>query len=648
MPLRSRPSLRLVALAVSVAVAAADSQAQATTAAPPAANQPAPQSATQPAARPAPPAVVYDIRFPNLVHREAEITVKFTGVPAGALRVRMARSSPGRYALHEFAKNVYAVKATNSTGRELTVTRRSPHEWAVTGHTGVVVFSYTLYADRADGTYAGIDETRAHLNIPATFAWSPQMSTRPIEVTFHRPDPSWKIATQLEPTDDAETFRAPNLQYFMDSPTHLGALDIREWPVASGGRTQTMRLAVNHTGTDAQVTEYTELTKRVVDEMAAVFGELPAFDFGTYTFLACYRSNCAGDGMEHRNSTSVTSSASLAQNQMGLLGTVSHEFFHAWNVERIRPKSLEPFDFTEANMSGELWLAEGFTNYYGILVIARAGIMTPQQYARRLTGAVNTFTTSPAREFAGAVGMAQQAPFVDAAVSIDPNNRANTFISYYTYGEGLGLALDLMLRSRPKPTTLDDFMREMWRRHGKAQTPALAPVRPYTLADAEAALAAVSKDPVFARNFFARYVVGSALPDYPALLARAGFLVRPARAGRAWIGDTRLSASEGELIVAGPPTIGSPMYEVGMAAGDRIVSIEGKVVGLQSEVQKALDGRKPGDRMRITWIGRGGEKSEMMTLHQDPNVEVVAFEEAGRALTAAQRAFRAAWVGSRQ
>lgn len=631
MPFRTRSALRLVALCSSVATFSTSAASQATVA----------TRATAPAP------VVYDIRFPNRVHREAEVSVRFSGVPDGPLRVRMARSSPGRYALHEFAKNVYAVAAVNSAGRALTVTRRSPHEWAVTGHTGVVIFSYTLYADRADGTYAGIDETRAHLNIPATFAWSPQLATRPIMVTFHRPDPAWKIATQLQPTNDAETFRAPNLQYFMDSPTHLGVLDIREWQVASGGRTQTMRLAVDHTGTAAQVSEYTDLTKRVVNEMAAVFGELPAFDFGTYTFVACYRSNCAGDGMEHRNSTSVTSSSSLAENQMGLLGTVSHEFFHAWNVERIRPRSLEPFDFTEANMSGELWLAEGFTSYYGDLVLARSAILTPRQYAQGLTGAVNTLTTSPARAFSGAVGMAQQAPFVDAAVAIDPNNRSNTFISYYTYGEAVGLALDLLLRGRTPAVTLDDFMREMWRRHGKLQTAALAPARPYTLADAQSALAAVSKDSAFARSFFASYVVGSALPDYPALLAQAGFLVRPARAGHAWMGDTRISALDGEVIVAGPTSIGSPMYEVGMAAGDRITRVGDRAITTAPELQQAIDATKPGEQVRLTWIGRGGEKSAMMTLREDPNVEVVTFEGAGRTPTAAQLAFRASWVGSR-
>ena len=291
-----------------------------------------------------------EIRFPNAVHREAEVALHFRAVPAGPLEVRMARSSPGRYAAHDFAKNVYDVRAFGADGRPLAVERVAPNVWQVRNHDGEVRFTYTLFADRADGTYAGVDLTRAHLNIPATFAYAPALAGRSVYATFVLPDPSWRIATQLEPTTRPNTFRAPHLQYFMDSPTHLGTLDIREWQVGSGSGAQTIRLAVNHSGSAAQVTEFTDLTKRVVDEMAAVFGEFPRFDFGTYTFISCYRPTCAGDGMEHRNSTSLTSAASLAQNQMGLLRTVSHEFFHAWNVERIRPAMLEPFDFSDANI----------------------------------------------------------------------------------------------------------------------------------------------------------------------------------------------------------------------------------------------------------------------------------------------------------
>ena len=604
----------------------------------------APSLSAQP--RPAAP-IRYEIAFSNRGHHEGEVTIRFAAVPAGPLRVVMARSSPGRYALHEFAKNVYRMQATDPAGRALTVTRLSPHAWAITGHRGEVLVRYTLFADRADGTYAGIDETRAHLNIPATFAYAPALATRPIEVTFRRPDPAWGIATQLQPTDDAETFRAPNLAYFLDSPTHLGALEVRSWEAGPVGRAQRIHLAVNHEGTRAEVDSFATLTRKVVDEMAAVFGELPRFDFGSYTFIACYRATCAGDGMEHRNSTSLTSSSALRTNMLGLLGTVSHEFFHAWNVERIRPRSLEPFDFSQANMSGELWFAEGFTNYYGVLTIARAGIVSPAAYARRLTGAVNAMTVSPARGFGGAVAMSQQAPFVDAAVSIDPQNRANTFLSYYTYGEALGLALDLTLRARQEPVTLDEVMRRMWTRFGRAQTAALAPVRTYTVADAQTALAEVTRDTAFAREFFARYVIGSERPAYETLLAQAGFLVRPARPGQAWLGEVRFTEQSGGLVLASLPLIGSPLYHAGLTAGDRITRIDEAPVMTTSALRDLLATRRPGTTLRLTWIGRTGERTATLTLAEDPNVEVVAFEEAGRAPTAAQLAFRAAWVGSR-
>lgn len=601
------------------------------------------------AALPAQQPVTYDVSFPNAVQREANISVRFAAVGTAPLHVRMSRSSPGRYALHEFAKNVYAVKAVDGEGRALRVQRVSPHEWSVSGHRGTVTFSYTLFADRADGTYAGIDATRAHLNAPATFAWAPSLAQRPVEVRFHPFKPEWRIATQLQPTADAHTFRAPNLQYLLDSPTHLGALDIREWKASLGpAGEQSVRLAVNHTGTAEEVTRFTDLTKRVVAEMAAVFGELPRFDFGTYTFIACYRPNCAGDGMEHRNSTSLTSGNALATSQMQLLGTVSHEFFHAWNVERIRPRSLEPFDFTEANMSGELWLAEGFTNYYAPLVIARAGIITPAEYAQRISGAVNTLTNSPARRFAGAMGMSQQAPFVDAATSVDPHNRVNTFISYYTYGEGLGLALDLTLRARAKPATLDDFMREMWRRHGKGQTAALAPAKPYTAADAEAALAAVTGDAAFAKDWFARFVVGSELPDYAALLARAGFLLRPAASGEGWVGDPQIASFDGRVIIAGPTTMGSPLYEAGIAAGDRITSVGGTPVTTDAEYRDAVRALAPGSAVRLAWVGRIGPTTADVTVRANPRVEVVPMEAAGQTPSSAQLAFRRAWLSSRQ
>ncbi len=117
-----------------------------------------------------------------------------------------------------------------------------------------------------------------------------------------------------------------------------------------------------------------------------MFGEYPAFEGNTYTFIADYLPWASGDAMEHRNSTFLSNPSTIRANRLGLLGSVSHEFFHVWNVERIRPRSLEPFNFEEANMSGELWLAEGFTNYYEPLVLIRAGLTNLNDYAGQRCG----------------------------------------------------------------------------------------------------------------------------------------------------------------------------------------------------------------------------------------------------------------------
>ncbi len=281
--------------------------------------------------------------------------------------------------MHEFAKNVYDFKATDNNGKLLNVYRKDPYSWFISGHNGTVNIGYTLFANRGDGTYSQIDETHAHLNMPATFMYAPSLSDRKIEVNFKvREDLAWKVATQL-PLVSGTLYSATNLQYFMDSPTEISNFGLREFNVDG----QNVRLALHHNGTEEELDKYFEKVQKVVLQQEQVYGELPKFDYGTYTFLACYIPNASGDGMEHRNSTILTSTTSLANGGMeGNIGTVSHEFFHAWNVERIRPKSLQPFNFAEANMSGALWFAEGFTSYYTNLILCRAGLMTPEVYVR--------------------------------------------------------------------------------------------------------------------------------------------------------------------------------------------------------------------------------------------------------------------------
>jgi predicted metalloprotease with PDZ domain len=585
--------------------------------------------------------VRYHLSFPNALHHEAQISVTFAGIASDTLQVLMPRSSPGRYALHEFAKNVYGVKATDSKGKQLQVSRATPHQWNVSGHDGEVTMRYTLFGAHADGTYTGIDETHAHLNMPATLLYARGFEDTEARVTFRVPQGSnWKIATQLQPENDS-TFMAPNFQYLMDSPTELSDFAFAEWAVDDRGQKKTIQIALHHQGTPAQFDAYVAQAKKIVAEQQAVFGELPDFDFGRYTFIGCYGPQAVGDGMEHRNSTILTSSRTLASAMAGLLGTVSHEFFHAWNVERLRPKSLEPFDFQRANMSEALWLAEGFTTYYGDLTMHRSGVNDLKRYTSGLSGSLNYVLLSPGRHYHSLVEMSQQAPFVDAARSVDPHNRHNTFISYYTYGSVLGLGLDLTLR-RDFNTTLDAYMQALWQKYGKTETP-------YTLPDLQQTLAEVTKDTAWAADFFRRQVYGSELPDYAALLAEAGLQLRKANPGKPSLGQAQFAFSKDGATLQSGTYVTSPLYKAGLNRGDVLVSLNGKKVTGEKELEKILAKLQPTHQVPVTFRQQasGQVVNTQLVLEEAQELIVEPYESAGKTLTPAMQTFRQEWLGSK-
>lgn len=582
--------------------------------------------------------VQYDVSFDNAAHHEARITVTWQDIGDEPLQMRMSRSSPGRYALHEFGKNVYKVWVVDGEGNQLDFTRPDPYQWDVAGHDGTVSVTYTLYADRAGGTYSGIDLTHAHLNMPATFMWARGFEDRAINVSFDPVADDWKVATQLAPTNDEFVFTAPNLQYFLDSPTELSNFSMRSWTVESNGETSTFRLAVHHDGSEEDVDTFFAKAKKVVDAQIEIFGELPQFDYGTYTFIADYLPYVSGDGMEHRNSTILASTQSFIDTDFGQLGTLSHEFIHAWNVERIRPVGLEPFDFEKANMSRNLWFAEGFTSYYGGLAIRRAGESSVNDYTGGLAYSINTITNSPGRSFSSAPGMSMQAPFVDAATAIDPTNFANTFISYYTYGAALGLALDLTLRERYAGVSLDSLMQQMWQSHGKNEVP-------YDNGDLRRALAEVTGSERFANQFFDQYIDGQGLPDYQSLLANAGLLLRKSNAGGATLGPVSLEVDGSEVTIGSNTIIGSPLYTAGLDRGDRIVAIDRFQIRSEGRWNSALGRYKPGDTATIKYIQRGIERSAEITFAEDPALEVVTYESAEMDVTSEQVDFRLAWLG---
>lgn len=584
-------------------------------------------------------AVYYEVSFPNAIHHEAEITMLLRDVPTGPLKIRMSRSSPGRYATHEFGKNVYNLKAFDGSGKELKVTQPAGDEYTIPNHGVSVSITYTLFGNWIDGTYAGFDETHAHMNMPATFIYPIGWDNRARKVKFIFDEKqNWKVATQLKPEANG-VYAAPNLQYFMDSPTEIAAYKTASWEVKSAdGKTQTIHL-VSHSNDDQNtIDNYATMLKKVVAEQEAVWGELPKFDNGNYYFLHDVLPQYAGDGMEHRNSTVIVQrTPKIAGYESGLLGTFSHEFFHAWNVERLRPKTLEPFNFEHSNISDGLWLAEGFTQYYGNLLLTRAGFRSHDNAAQTFNGIINTVLTSPGAKNFSPIQASQYAVFADAGVAIDQTNKANIFTSYYTYGASVALALDLRLRAEFK-LTLDDYMKALWKTHGK---PEIA----YTMQDLEKVLAQVTNNPTFAADFFKNYVHGTAKNDYEKLLLNAGYVLRKANPGKAFTGFGRVSFEDGKAIL-GTTLKGTPAYNAGLDVDNILLTVDGVEVKDQAALTKITDAHQPGDVIDVTYSYNGQQKSTKLTLAENPTLELVSTEKTGGKLTPEMQTFRDNWLNS--
>ena len=594
--------------------------------------------------------IFYSISFPNAVHHEAEIVLTIPQAPSGKIFLRMSRSSAGRYATHEFGKNIYNIKAYTPGDTSLAISQVEGDVYEIPQHGNTVKVSYTLFGNWTDGTYTSIDPSHAHLNMPATFLWVVGQEKRSIKFEFNDLDKyGWKVATQLK-NEGANVYSAPSMQYMMDSPTELSAYKISSWDIDNNGKKEKINLTIHSDDDQAIIDGFAKKVERMVLEEKAVFGELPAYDYGEYTFLGDISLSDSGDGMEHRNSTCITLPiAKVGGFENRLMGVFAHEYFHSWNVKRIRPKSLEPFNFEHANMSSELWFAEGFTQYYGEMVLVRAGFNTVDDYTGTIAGLVNQILNTPGAARSSAAQMSRYSVFADAGVSIDPNNQANMFTSYYTYGGAIALALDLRLRSEFN-LTLDDYMRTVWLDRGKV-------MKPYTIPDLQSDLAKVTNNPKFAADFFNKYINGIEKNNYEELLAKAGLLLRKSAPGKGWAGPLSYGRNRGRSGEAhttgeeGLPVqisiIGTPIYKAGLDAGDIILKADGKEVKDTQAFTDIVAAKKPGDKVVVNYKNRTGEHEATITLEESPNLEVVTYEKAGKELTKAQTDFRNNWLSTK-
>lgn len=546
--------------------------------------------------------ITYSLELSNIGHHELKVSIQFEEVESDTLVIKMPNASPGRYAMHNFVKNVYEEKAFDEVGNAIEIKKRTPHEWLLPTRNGFAIFTYTIYGNHADGTYLGIDSRKLHMNMPATFPYAPSLNERKIKLMIPAKE-KWDVATQLMKENDS-TWSAPDYYYFYDSPTMAGEIKWRRWEAFG----QTIEIAMIHEGTEQELDSYTEWVKKVVNEEIKVFGELPTFDFGRYTFLMSYNPWVYGDAMEHRNSTVCTSKGSISKNAGNLINSISHEFFHAWNIERIRPRNLEPFNFDQPNMSDALWFGEGFTNHYDGLILARAGIISPEAYIKDLAGTLNLVLFSPAREFRGPVEMSEFATFTDAGSANDETNYGNNFVSYYSYGHIIGLGLDLTLRSQYNKS-LDDYMKLVWLLFGKSETP-------YSLDDLEQLLGELTKDQSFAHNFFKKQIYGTDLPDFEKLFEEFGIKMSLRNPNSPYFNNPRIDKG----IIKSSLIRGTALYDAGVEKGDRIISVNGFDIETTSDLNRVINRMEVGKIYNITYEQLGQRIESSFLTRQDPRI----------------------------
>ncbi|HEV2861336.1 MAG TPA: hypothetical protein VGX48_10040 [Pyrinomonadaceae bacterium] len=473
--------------------------------------------------------IAYVISMPRPESHLFEVRVEVRGLNNAAhVDFQMPRWSPGRYAVYDFARNVQEARAFNACPRDvkckpaaLRLARVDTQTWRVEtrGLEGVSLH-YKVYADDLSGTFSQLDARHANFNGGSVFAYVAGHKQDPVSLKVEAP-PGWRVFNGYTARDGQTEFAFPNYDVMIDAPTEVApSFTVETFEV--GGKPH--RVLVHSFGDEGgRRAELVRQVEKVVRAEIAMMGEP---EYGQYTFLFHFDPSARrGDGMEHLNSTQIVETGALSSGDVfeGAVSTAAHEFFHVWNVKRLRPLGLGPWDFTKPVETRGLWIAEGFTNYYGKLSQRRAGVWDDAQLFRSYTNAVAGIENAPGSRLMSAVEASLLAPFIDRASSEQRTNFPNVSVSYYPKGETLALALDLLIRGRTKGrASLDDVMRRAYEEfYVKSPNDSYyLKGRAYTVEEFMRLASEVAGFDL--SDFYARHVEGVEPPPYDEALAAVG------------------------------------------------------------------------------------------------------------------------------
>jgi len=554
--------------------------------------------------------IAFDVSFSEPQAHYAEVEMNISGHKAAYLDLKMPVWTPGSYLIREFSKNVESFKAFGSGGKELAFEKINKNTWRInTANPGLIKVRYRVYSFEISVRTSFVDESHAFLSPTGIFMYPDGQLSVASEITIN-PYRSWsKISTGLEKVSSKpNTYSATDFDILYDSPFEVGNQDVFEF-VAEGVQHE---VAMYGGGNYDKEVLKRDMAK-IVSEQTKTFGINPN---KRYVFIV-HNFNSGGGGLEHLNSTVLGASRNAYNTEAGLLrflGLVSHEYFHIWNVKRLRPIALGPFNYDQENYTRNLWIAEGFTAYYQDIYTKRAGLQSPDRYLMNLASSISSVENQPGNR----VETVSDASFDAWIKQYRPNeNSANSTISYYSKGALIALIMDLeIIHSSEARTGLDEVMKAMYDEYYTKKG------RGYTDSEFKNMLEKVSGQSF--DDVYRDYVNGVKTVDYNKYFEYAGLtLIDDAAKGNdAYLGAVT-ALKDGKITVTNISRQ-SPAWIAGLNVNDEIISIDGirinNVSDLRlSEVEKFISGKKPNDKITVEFNRDGLIRQTEMTLVRNPN-----------------------------
>jgi len=534
---------------------------------------------------------------------------------------KMAAWTPGSYLIREFAKNLEAVKA-EANGKSMPISKINKNTWRVplSASTKKIQVTYRVYAFELSVRTSFLDDSHGYINPANVLLFVSDFSNLPHDIRIE-PYKNFKVVSTALKETGKFTYQAKNLDELIDSPIEIG--NHKVWDFKVNGIPH--QIAFYGT-TKVDSVKFVADVIRVCEETQKVVGEHPC---DHYLFIMHNIGRGTG-GLEHLYSTTCSVSRTAYESEsgyQGILGLLAHEYFHLWNVKRIRPKSLGPFDYENENYTHNLWLSEGITSYYSGVILQRMGKISNQGYANRIAAEISSVENTPGSHLESAAEASW-----DAWIKYyRPNeNSRNQTVSYYDKGMLLGYVLNAwIIKSTQGQKSIDDVFKFLYQAYYKKLN------RGFTDAELEDAFTKVAG--TSAKPIFESYIYGVQTPDYKNLFNEFGFTWSNTNEGKSipYLGFTALSGKITSVYR------GASAYVYGLNVGDEIVSAN--KINFES-VDKLLADKKVGDTILFTVKRDGLERSFVIPVQQTPLLSFSLTDQ--KTLTENQKKLRLKWLGS--